>query len=77
MRYLGLRFVIAGKLHYGWARLDVTGNGEGVFNAVLTGYAYETVANKGIVAGRTKGPAVIALEPGSLGALAAGHNGRR
>jgi hypothetical protein len=52
-RYLGLKFSIKGKLHYGWARLSVTVNLKGIY-AVLTGYAYETVPNKPIVTGQTK-----------------------
>ena len=50
---------------------------------VLTGYAYETVPNKPIVTGKTKGPedvntaepspaALLAPEPASLGLLAMG-----
>jgi hypothetical protein len=55
-RYLGLKFTIDGKTHYGWARLNVTyGVGTGL-SATLTGYAYETVPGKAIVAGATKGP---------------------
>ena len=53
-RYLGLKFLIDGKVHYGWARLNVTVNMKGV-GAVLTGYAYETVPDKPIVTGQTKG----------------------
>ncbi len=67
-RYLGLKFEIKGKTHYGWARLDFYNPTD----ALLTGYAYETIANKPIVTGHIKGPDVITLEPGSLGALAAG-----
>lgn len=54
-RYLGLKFVINGKTHYGWARLNVTWNlsGEG---ATLTGYAYETIPNKPILTGDIVGP---------------------
>ena len=52
--YLGLKFVIHGKVLYGWARLNVTVTDRGVFG-LLTGYAYETVANKAILAGKTKG----------------------
>src|ERR1700680_2740791 len=38
-RYLGLKFAIKGKIHYGWARLSVTlGNGTDVVTATLTGY---------------------------------------
>jgi hypothetical protein len=44
--------------------------------ALLTGYAYETIPNKPIITGKTKGPDAITLAPGSLGALAAGAVGR-
>ena len=49
-RYLGLKFQIKGKIHYGWARLNVTGSGLGTIVATMTGYAYETIPNKAIVA---------------------------
>lgn len=42
-------------------------------NAVLTGYAYETIANKAIIAGKTKGPDVITIQPDTLGQLALGR----
>lgn len=51
-RYLGLKFLIHGQVHYGWARVSVTAT-EQVLTAVLTGYAYETVANKSLRAGQT------------------------
>jgi hypothetical protein len=69
-RYLGLKFKIGGKTHYGWARLNVGGFGSLV--ATITGYAYETIPNKPIVAGRTHGPDVI-VRHGTLGELAAGR----
>jgi hypothetical protein len=74
-RYLGLKFVIQGKVHYGWARLSVTVAHERQFDDVsgtLTGYAYETVPNKPIITGQTKGPDVITLKSGTLGSLARG-----
>jgi hypothetical protein len=55
-RYLGLKFLIKGKVHYGWARLTVKVNREQGYGATLTGYAYETIANKPIVAGKKHGP---------------------
>jgi len=58
--YLGLKFFIQGKAHYGWARLNVTVTDKGIY-ALLTGYAYETVPNKPIITGKTKGPNVITL----------------
>jgi len=72
-RYLGLQFVIKGKVHYGWARVNVPN-----FNdVVLTGYAYETVPNKPIITGKTKGPDLVTVQPdaapGSLGRLALGR----
>ncbi len=54
-RYLGLKFMISGQVHFGWARVTVTTSGK-TFTATLTGYAYETVPNKCIIAGKTKGP---------------------
>ncbi len=58
-RYLGLKFLIKGKTHYGWARLNVTITNE--VNATLTGYAYETVANKPIVTGKTNSEAALGM----------------
>jgi len=76
--YVGLRFQIKGKQHYGWARLNITiPNGNGNLNyppitAQLTGYAYETIPSKPIIAGKTKGPDMITLQPTMLGHLARG-----
>jgi hypothetical protein len=50
--YLGLKFVIHGKTHYGWAQLTVNKSGHS-FTARLTGYAYENIAGKAIIAGQT------------------------
>jgi hypothetical protein len=60
-RYLGLKFLIKGKVHYGWARLSVSISPNHV-QATLTGYAYETVANKPIIAGKKEGPKKAALK---------------
>jgi hypothetical protein len=49
-RYLGLKFLIDGEFHYGWARLTI---GKRLSHVVLTGYAYETVPNKHLKAGQT------------------------
>jgi hypothetical protein len=68
-RYLGLRFQIKGKIHYGWARMTVKVNGADI-TATLTGYAYETIPNKAIIAGKTKGPDGT---PATLGRLALGR----
>ncbi len=71
-RYLGLKFAINGEIHYGWARLTVSVQHRSLnIRATLTGYAYETVPNKPITAGRTKGPDVV-VERATLGHLARG-----
>jgi hypothetical protein len=82
LAYLGLKFVIKGKTHFGWARVKGTFNSF-PYTATLTGYAYETIPNKPIVTGKTKGaddaeqPATAYLmipapNPATLGALAMG-----
>jgi hypothetical protein len=78
-RYLGLRFVLNGEMHYGWARFSVANTGSltgGLhIKATFTGYAVETLANRPIQAGTTSGPEEDA--GASLGCLAAGCNGRK
>jgi hypothetical protein len=80
-RYLGLKFSVDGETHYGWARLTVTAKGS--ITATLTGYAYETVPNKPILAGEKSGPVAAgtvdpkellapANQPATLGMLARG-----
>jgi hypothetical protein len=54
-RYLRLKFTIHGKTHYGWARLSVAASAGAHIQATLTGYAYETVANKPIITGNKRG----------------------
>jgi hypothetical protein len=72
-RYLGLQFVIEGKIHYGWARVSVPSiTLKSGITAVVTGYAYETIPGKPIITGKTKGPDVITLDPATLGHLARG-----
>jgi hypothetical protein len=53
-RYLGLKFVIKGETHFGWARLNVSCSNYTV-TATLTGYAYESVANRPILTGKERG----------------------
>jgi hypothetical protein len=70
-RYLGLKFVITGKVHFGWARLNVSCSSQGsTITALLTGYAYETVPNQPIVTGREKSKDIS--EGATLGQLATG-----
>lgn len=68
-RYLGLKFQIKGKTHYGWARLNFPKPS----GAIMTGYAYETIPNKAILTGKTKGPNAITVRSDSLGSLALGR----
>lgn len=77
-RYLGLQFVIEGQVHYGWARLTVepSNTGAGQIYSTLTGYAYETVPNKPIITGKTKGPDVVTLPPAKLESGTLGHLAR-
>jgi len=70
-RYLGLKFNIKGQIHFGWARLTVTTTKHN-FKATLTGYAYETIPGKPIIAGKTMGQDDTTVAPTSLGHLAAG-----
>jgi hypothetical protein len=73
-RYLGLKFQIKGKTHYGWARLNVSVSAQGAdITATLTGYAYETIPNKPIIAGKTRSD--DQSQGASLGTLAAGASG--
>jgi hypothetical protein len=65
--YVGVRFSIAGQTHYGWIRLTVTTNPDPhgpAMSAKITGYAYETVPNKTILAG-TAAIAAAATEKSS------------
>jgi hypothetical protein len=86
-RYVGLRFKIAGKTHYGWARLTVQVKASAL-SATLTGYAYETIPGKLIQAGQTKAaedrgvelqnsasPDVVSPKRPTLGLLAMGSPG--
>jgi hypothetical protein len=88
-RYLGLKFKIDGEFHFGWARLTIKTIPQHGYRATLTGYAYETTANKSILAGQINGPddtsdlnptapiipANPAYRPASLGMLGLGAEG--
>ncbi|MGD0990674.1 MAG: hypothetical protein ABR874_22945 [Candidatus Sulfotelmatobacter sp.] len=78
--YLGFKFLIDGEIHYGWARVNVHANFLDL-SATLTGYAYESVANRPILTGFTHGSVEASSEAsqqaqppvaGSLGRLASG-----
>jgi hypothetical protein len=85
--YLGLTFTIKGQVHYGWARLGYI-SAHHRPKAKLTGYAYETIPNKPIITGKTRGTdevdprATTAVpspakhpKPATLGMLATGASG--
>lgn len=74
-RYLGVRLIINGEVHYGWIGFRQT---IGNFQAKFSGWAYETEANTPIRAGQRTGAAdsPVALETDnatSLALRAAGH----
>lgn len=84
--YLGLKFKIKGKIHYGWAQLytDLAWNQ----TATLIGYAYETIPNKAIKTGQEQDnqsvgqpdPATLTRPdqaPATLGHLARGASALR
>jgi hypothetical protein len=68
-RYLGLKFYFKKQAHYGWLRFNVAVHRQHnpVFQVTLTGYAYETIPNKPIVAGQEHGN-----DEATLGHLATG-----
>lgn len=84
--YLGLKFVVSGEVHYGWARIKFVSPGRFATGSI-SGYAYEATPNAPIVTGQTSGTAENAKEykpaanhpleaaPSSLGMLAAGSSG--
>ena len=86
-RYLGVKFKIKGQFHYGWARLSVQALRNPEIIATLTGFAYETIPNKPIIAGKLAddvinveqpNPASLSVpvrEPLMLGLLAVGAPG--
>ena len=86
-RFVGVKFKINGKTHYGWVRLTVTvkqkGSGtgpKGSFSGTITEYGYESVAGKSCGAGLSGQSASANLDEkpntgASLGMLAAGADG--
>jgi hypothetical protein len=69
-KYLGFKFFIHGKAHYGWAHVNVTLNSQSGLVGTLSGYAYETIPNKPIITGKTHG-----RDEATLGRLAQGASG--
>lgn len=69
-RYLGVKFLIDGQIHYGWARVSAALTfRHGRIIALLTGYAYETEPGRPIQAG-DEGSASANSDPAS-GSLSA------
>jgi len=66
--FLGFKFTIGGTTHFGWARVNV----QGFSSVTITGYAYETVADKPIVTGNSTGSDLASAQPATLGRLALG-----
>lgn len=58
-RYLGVKFTINGETHYGWARMNLHIDRYAFITPIITGYAYETEANKSLRAGQTRQANVI------------------
>lgn len=85
-RFLGVKFKINGKTHYGWIRITVNSSITFPFtlmSATITEYGYETIANKTLDAGLAstnvadlQSPTMM-TEPrrASLGMLALGTEG--
>ena len=84
--YVGLKFLINGEVHYGWARIKFPYPGQWDY-ASIYGYAYESTPNQPILTGQTSGTAeeeaaeeeTAAIDeatpestPASLGMLAGG-----
>jgi hypothetical protein len=70
-RYLGFAFVIDGKEHFGWARLNMNYFAYDSLGELL-GFAYETTPNKPIIAGDKGQGEESFASSANLGALAAG-----
>ena len=80
-RYIAFKFFVGSEPHFGWLRVSVQIKNpkERGYNAFVTGYAWETEANKGLVAGQTTGAEIMPADigpnvrpPASLGMLARG-----
>jgi hypothetical protein len=74
-RYLGLEFYVKGEQHFGWARLTVGTAYCYSCIGYISGYAYETIAGKAIIAGDRGHTEEASAEPLTLGALALGAPG--
>ncbi len=62
-RYVGVKFLIGGQVHFGWIGFRAVSVSGGGTNAAFFGYAYETVPNKPIRAGDTGSLQVTEVTP--------------
>jgi hypothetical protein len=53
--YVGLKIMIDGQVHYGWARIKFPYPDAGYDYPSIYGYAYESIPNQPIIAGQTSG----------------------
>ena len=75
-KFLGVRFLINGEVHYGWIGFRSVTVAYPVITAKLGGWAYETAPGKSILAGDTGSGSAQSqgeIQPTSLQMLAAGH----
>ena len=75
-KFLGVRFLINGQVHYGWIGFRSVSVAYPVITAKLGGWAYETQPNQSILAGDTgtaSSGGMGSIEPSSLEVLSAGH----
>jgi len=66
--YLGLRFLVDGQPHYGWARVNARAGNYASVSGTLGPIAYDTVAGQAILTGQT----TPTPEPATLSLLALG-----
>lgn len=71
--YVGLKFLINGQVHYGWARVKFPTPGDYAYPSIY-GYAYESTPNEPIITGQTKSDQKKDAQA-SLGMLATGSTG--
>jgi hypothetical protein len=75
-KYLGVKFKVNGKFHFGWIRVSITTHPDSV-SGTITGYAFNSIANEPIFAGQlrpagSEGAVTENVPAGTLGMLAAG-----
>jgi hypothetical protein len=80
--FLGLKFIINGQIHFGWARVKFV-RPQFIDQGSISGYAYEATPNQPIITGQTKetleqdtkGKGTNPANAQSLGMLAVGVSG--